>query len=63
MEKQTICKFCKQPQPNFDELKFHCQVAHEYQYKLVANWLGDTTEPKLRVLEELIKEDELRHDE
>jgi hypothetical protein len=54
--KQPICKFCKQPQPDFAELQLHCEIEHSNEYKQIAKWLGRTTEPKLKVLEAVAKE-------
>lgn len=50
-----LCKFCKQPKSDFRELRFHCQLEHPQQFQQVYNWLGETVDFKLRILEEQVK--------
>jgi len=53
---KPICKFCKQPQPDFAGLQLHCEIEHSKEYQQIAQWLGKTTEAKIKVLEAVAKE-------
>lgn len=54
--KKPICKFCKTEQADFAGLQLHCEIEHSSEYKQIAQWLGKTTDTKLKVLEAVAKE-------
>ena len=51
-----ICKFCKTQQPDFRQLKIHCEDEHFHEYRKVSEWIGKTVSPRLETFEKLAAE-------
>lgn len=50
------CKFCKQDWPTYRELRHHCEDEHSTEFLQVAQWLGNTVQPRLEQFEKLANE-------